>query len=123
MSEISFAPHGATDTPPVTVREILRSVDVPTEPLRITPRTATPVAQSPFGPVRKNQQPPTPKIPGPRQPVDVTPRPAPPRSTFTAPDCEQVASWWDHAEAFAAGVQLTHHADKAFSEGITGGAL
>lgn len=87
----------ATDTPLHEVRETLRSVELPT------------AAQSPFGPMRKREQPPV-KIPGPRL--------KPPTSQFH-PDAtevaEQVASWWQHAEAFANGDAWDqHHAANAF---------
>jgi hypothetical protein len=88
-------------TPPVTIRETLRPVGVPTETLRIVvPAKPTPAAQSPFGPVRRQQQPPV-RVPGPRQPSDsIPPRPAPPTSRY-APDPKQVASWWQAAEDHA----------------------
>ena len=67
MSADYGTPMSTTDhaAPLHTVRDTLRSVELPT-------------AQSPFGPVRKREQPPV-KIPGQRKPSDV--RPAPPIRT------------------------------------------
>lgn len=71
----------ATDAPLHEVRETLRSVELPT------------AAQSPWGPVRKNQPKPPVAIPGQRKPSSsISPRPAPPQSRF-APKPDQVATW------------------------------
>jgi hypothetical protein len=74
-----------------------------------------PTAVSPFGPVRKNQPKPPVAIPGQRKPSDsIPPRPKPPTSRY-ASDPKVVASWWDHAEAFANGDAWDqHHANQAF---------
>lgn len=61
MPEVIRTSRDATDAPLHTVRETLRSVELPT-------------AQSPFGPVRKREQPPV-RIPGQRKPSDIRTRP------------------------------------------------
>jgi len=70
-------------------------------------------AQSPWGPMRKREQPPV-KVPGQRQPSDsIAPRPKPPTAQFnpdTVDVAEQVASWWQHAAAFANGDAWDQHA-------------
>lgn len=90
MDHSTGATPSNTSTAPVTVREPLRSVDLPTGTLRIV------------------------------APATIAPRPAPPTSVFNPDDtevAEKVASWWQHAEQFLGGEPLDHHANHCFSDG------